>query len=75
MLEAVVCIEELKALVAVKFVKEVGEMVASTEDVIELIVAEADAAIVRDGTAIVYFVDVGPEDGAEAHMARLTRGV
>lgn len=75
MLQAGVLIEELEALVATERGEEVTELVAPTEDAVELVIAEADEAIVRDGTAVEDLVYIGPHAGAQAHVAGLACGV
>ncbi len=51
--------------------KSRGEAGAAAEELVELGVAKADFGVVFEGAAIVDFADVGPEDGGEAHWARL----
>lgn len=53
------------------FQKSRGEVGAVTEELVEFGVAEADFGVVFEGAAVVDFADVGPEDGGEAHWARL----
>ncbi len=55
--------------------KSRGEAGAAAEELVEFGVAEADFGVVLEGAAIVDFADVGPEDGGEAHWARLAGGV
>ena len=53
-------IEEFKAGVAVHFHEIVAQLVASGEEVVEVVVAEADESVVLDGAAVVYAPNVGP---------------
>ncbi len=69
-------VKECEAEVAVSLLqKSRGEAGAAAEELVELGVAKADFGVVFEGAAIVDFADVGPEDGGEAHWARLAGGV
>ena len=70
-----VVVEEFDALFPVQFFHEAGESVAAAEDLVELVVAEADAVVVGYGAAVVNLVYVGPQAGAEAHCAWFAGGV
>lgn len=69
-------VKECEAEVAVSLLqKSRGEAGAAAEELVEFGVAKADFGVVFEGAAIVDFADVGPEDGGEAHRARLASGV
>lgn len=70
-----VFLEEFQAGHAVQLCHEAGEFVAAAEDSVELVVTEADEAVVLDGATVVDLVDIGPHAGTEAHMAGLAGGV
>ena len=57
------------------FQKTRGEVGAVAEELVKFGVAEADFSVVFEGAAVVDFADVGPEDGGEAHWARLAGDV
>lgn len=75
MLDEFVFFKQVEASLAVDLDEIIFEFVATFEDVVKLIVAEADFAIVGDGTAIIHFPDIRPKASSEAHVARLARGV
>lgn len=75
MLHAGIFVEEGEAVLSVEFGHEVGELVAAREEAVELVVTEADAAVVGNGAAVVDVADIGPERCAEAHVAGLAGGV
>lgn len=52
-----------------------SQFLASSKDVVESIVAEPDNAVFLDAAPVVYFADVRPHTGAEAHVAGLAGGV
>ena len=73
--QAHILIEELKTFLAIQFLHVVAELLTSPKDAVKLIVAETNAPVVGDGTTIIDLTDIGPHTGAEAHVARLSRGV
>lgn len=75
MLDGFVFFEQVEASIAVDLDEILLELVAAFKQVVELVVAEADFAIVGNGAAIIHLLDIGPKAGAEAHVARLARGV
>lgn len=70
-----VVVEKGQALVAADLLHIAGELVAATEDAVELVVAESYAAVIFDGAAVVDFADIRPHAGTKAHVAGFTCGV
>lgn len=73
--EVEVFVEEGEACVAVQGGEEVAQFFAAFEDFVEVFVAEAYDGVVADGASVVDAPHVGPEAGAEAHVARFAGGV
>ncbi len=61
--------KEFTAFFTVKFCEQVSQSIAPAEEVVEMLVAEAYACVVGNGASVVHLADIGPEDGAEAHVA------
>ena len=68
MLHGEVLVEEFEAGVTIQLHQVVVEFVAAREETVELVVAEADAAVIGNGATVVHAFDIGPQTGAEAHV-------
>ena len=58
--EGAVEIEQFQATLPVKFAHKAFELVTATENLVELVVPEADETIVLNGATVVNLVDIGP---------------
>ena len=73
--EGLVFPEEFQAGLVVDLGHIITQFLTSSKNVVESVIPEADDSVFLDAAAVVYFADVRPHTGAEAHMAGLAGGV
>ena len=67
--------EKTQAGFAIYFCHIVAQLVAASEDLVELVVAEADDFVVGYRATVIYLADVCPHAGTQAHMTGFACGV
>ena len=75
MVHLVIFVEKMQAFLAVHLREQIPQSVAAAKEAVEMFVAETNAGIVGDAAAVIHPADVGPKNGAEAHVAGLAGGV
>lgn len=73
--EGLVLVEEFQAGFVVNLGHIPLQVVSSSKDLFESVVPEADEPVFLNAVSVVYFADVRPHTGAEAHMAGFPGGV
>lgn len=74
-LHLTVVLEEAEAGFAINLGHVIAQFVAATEDLVELVVAEADDFVVGYRATVIYLADVCPHAGTQAHVTGFACGV
>lgn len=70
-----ISVEEFQTCFTVDADQIVIKGLTASEQLVKILVSEADDLIVFDGTAVIHPVNVCPKAGTQTHRAGLTRGI